>query len=278
MKRLLVIVLMLFPVAQAQDPGGDEAQASSSAIAAASAGDDLQAMGAAIALEADRRASGYVDSEESFTMVLRDSRGRERQRILRTKTFERADDGDWSLTIFDQPADVKGTAMLTHSHGLQPDDQWLYLPALKRVKRISSKNRSGPFMGSEFAFEDLSDFELEKYSYRYLRDEACGELTCFVSEWAPAYEHSGYARMEVWHDQQAYRVQRILYYDRRKAHLKTLAFTDYRLYDERFWRALRLEMTNHQTGKTTLLAFNDIALGVGLSERDFDHNALKRAK
>ena len=234
--------------------------------------------GAAIAAEADRRDSGFVDSEESFTMVLRDNRGRERRRTLRAQTFERTDDGNWSLTIFDEPADVKGTAMLTYSHGLEPDDQWLYLPALKRVKRISSKNRSGAFMGSEFAFEDLSDFEMEKYRYRYLRDEACGDLACFVSEWVPAYEHSGYARMEIWHDQEEFRVQKTLYYDRRNAHLKTLQFRDYRLHNERFWRASTLAMTNHKSGKTTLLHYNDIRFGVGLNERDFDQTALKRAR
>ena len=241
-------------------------------------GDPAFARGAEIAAEADRRDSGYVDSEETFTMVLRDKKGRERTRILRTKTFERMDDGDWSLTIFDQPADVKGTAMLTYSHGLEPDDQWLYLPALKRVKRISSKNRSGPFMGSEFSFEDLSDFELEKYTYRYIGEEPCGELNCFVSEWVPAYEHSGYARIEVWHDQAEYRVQKTVYYDRRNAHLKTLVYEGYTLHDERFWRASSLQMTNHKNGKTTLLYYDDVKFGVGLSERDFDQNALKRAK
>ncbi len=242
------------------------------------ADNDTQAIGAKIAAEADRRESGFVDSEETLTMVLRDNRGRERTRTLRAKTFEHLGAGDWSLTIFDQPADVKGTAMLTYSNGLEADDQWLYLPALKRVKRISSKNRSGPFMGSEFAFEDLSDFELEKYTYRYIGDEPCGELTCFVTEWVPAYEHSGYARVEVWHDQVEYRVQKIVHYDRRDALLKTLVYEDYQLHNDRFWRASTLQMTNHKNGKTTLLHYHDIKFGVGLSEHDFDQNALKRAK
>jgi outer membrane lipoprotein-sorting protein len=239
--------------------------------------DDV-ARGTEIAREADRRASGYIDSEESFTMVLRDSKGRERLRTMRLRTFEQTDDGDWSLTIFHEPADVKGTALLTYSHGVDPDDQWIYLPALKRVKRISSKNRSGPFMGSEFAFEDMSDFEMEKYSYRFLREESCGDLQCFVSEWIPLYPHSGYSREEVWHDQQEYRVQKVEYFDRKGGHLKTLLLSDYRLFDERFWRAFDWEMSNHKTGKTTLLNFNTIELGVGLTERDFDKNALKRAK
>jgi len=58
--------------------------------------------------------------------------------------------------------DVKGTVVLTFSHGLKPDEQWIYLPALKRVKRISSSNKSGPFMGSEFAYEDIGSWEVKK--------------------------------------------------------------------------------------------------------------------
>jgi outer membrane lipoprotein-sorting protein len=234
--------------------------------------------GTAIAREAERRDSGFGDSEETLTMVLRDNKGRERSRTLRLRTLEQADDGDWSLTIFDEPADVKGTALLTYSHGLEADDQWIYLPALKRVKRISSKNKSGPFMGSELAFEDLSSFELEKYRYRYLRDEPCEALQCFVSEWVPAYEHSGYSRMEVWHDTREYRLQRIDYYDRKGQHLKTLSLKEYQMFDERFWRALHWEMRNHKTGKVTLLDFTSIEFGQGFTERDFDQNSLKRAR
>ena len=133
-------------------------------------------------------------------------------------------------------------------------------------------------MGSEFAFEDMSDFMLEKYSYRYLRDEPCGQLQCFVSEWIPAYKHSGYTRIEVWHDQDEYRTQKIQFYDRVGTHLKTLTVGDFKLYKARFWRPMHWEMNNHKTGKTTLLNFNSIVLGVGLTERDFDQNSLKRAK
>jgi outer membrane lipoprotein-sorting protein len=237
-----------------------------------------QQRGLEIAKEADRRASGYGDSEETFTMTLRDKRCRQRTRTLRLRSLEQADDGDWSLTIFDQPADVKGTALLTYSHGLEPDDQWIFLPALKRVKRISSKNKSGPFMGSEFAFEDFSSFELEKYHYTYIRNEPCGELQCTVSEWIPAYEHSGYSRMEVWHDQSEYRGHRIEFYDRNGKHLKTLLMNNYRLFEQRFWRPMHWQMTNHKTGKVTLLDYDSIEFGMGFTPRDFDQNSLKSAK
>lgn len=234
--------------------------------------------GLAIAVEADLRDKGFGDSEEIFTMTLRDNRGNARIRQMRVRTLERLDDGDRTLSIFDEPADVKGTALLTYSHGLESDDQWLYLPALKRVKRISSKKKSGPFMGSEFAFEDFSSQEIEKFTYKYLRNEPLGELECFVSEWVPAYEHSGYTRQIVWHDTLEYRVHRIDYYDRRNKLLKTLLLKDYQQFKGKYWRAMRLDMENHKTGKSTQLVYDSYSFGLGLTERDFDQQALKRAK
>ena len=130
--------------------------------------------GLAIAIAADKRDSGFVDQIANMIMILRNRKGQESTRYIRSRTLEVEGDGDKFLSIFDKPADVKHTAVLTYSHGLKPDDQWLYLPALKRVKRINSRNKSGPFIGSEFAFEDLGSQEVEKYTYIYLRDEACG--------------------------------------------------------------------------------------------------------
>ncbi|MBA3036082.1 MAG: outer membrane lipoprotein-sorting protein [Desulfobacterium sp.] len=234
--------------------------------------------GLAIAKEAKLRDEGFSDSEELLTMILKDRRGNERIRQMRVLTLERKDDGDWSLSIFDEPADVKGTAMLTYSHGLEPDDQWLYLPALKRVKRISSKNRSGLFMGSEFAFEDLSSFELEKFKYKFLRKEACDGEQCFVSEWIPAYEHSGYSKQIIWHDTNEYRIHRIDYYDRTNKLLKTLKLLQYKQFIGKYWRSMRMDMLNHKTGENTILTYSNYRFKIGLTDRDFDLNALKRAK
>ncbi len=80
-------------------------------------------------------------------MVLRNKQGEESVREIRIKNLEMENDGDKSLTVFDKPRDVKGTAFLSFSHPVGADDQWLYLPALKRVKRIASRNKSGPLWG-----------------------------------------------------------------------------------------------------------------------------------
>jgi hypothetical protein len=236
--------------------------------------------GWAIAARSDRSDRGFADSVVDLQMVLRNAAGKESTRTLTLSTFEVPDEsmGDKSLIVFESPRDIDGTALLSHAKILDPDDQWLYLPALKRVKRISSVNKSGPFVGSEFAFEDFTALELEKYDYRYLREESCGELTCDVVERTPRYEHSGYTRQVTWVDQDVYQVRKVEFYDRRGDLLKTLVFDDYRQYDGAYWRAHLMSMVNHQTRKETDLIFTDFEFGTGAKESDFVRGALRRAR
>lgn len=234
--------------------------------------------GLAIAREADRRDSGFGDYTADLLMVLRNRHGEESIRDLRIRTLEVTDDGDKSLSIFDRPADVKGTALLTFTHKTENDDQWLYLPALKRVKRISSANKSGSFMGSEFAYEDLTSQEVEKYTYHWIRNEVYEEQPCFVIERDPVDPNSGYTRQVVWMDQAEYRPMKIDFYDRKNVLLKTLTFHGYRRYLDRYWRADRMEMVNHQTGKSTRLQWKDYRFRTGLKDSDFNKNSLKRAR
>ena len=234
--------------------------------------------GLAIAVEADQRDRGWGDATADMTMILRNRQGETSERRLRVRTLEVEGDGDKSMTIFDHPADVNGTAFLSHTHATEADDQWLYLPALKRVKRIASANKSGPFVGSEFAYEDISSQEIAKYQYKYLRDEALGGQDAFVVERIPQYRHSGYTRQVVWLDKEHYRVLKGEYFDRKGAHLKTLFARDYRQYLGKYWRAHTMEMVNHQNGKSTVLSWSKFQFGNGFSERDFERNSLKRVK
>ncbi|NTS76835.1 outer membrane lipoprotein-sorting protein [Catenovulum sp. SM1970] len=224
---------------------------------------------------------GWNNSEQDMKMILRNAQGNESVREMRSRALEITNDGDKGLTIFDKPRDVKGTAFLSFSHTLEPDDQWLYLPALKRVKRISSRNKSGPFMGSEFAYEDMSSFEVEKYDYKFLRDEACPvqpELTCYVVESNPKDKFSGYSKTIVWIDHKEYRMFKAEYYDKKKDLLKTLESSEYKLYLDKYWRAHKLSMVNHQTGKSTVLLTDNIRFNTGLTDKDFDKNTLKRIR
>lgn len=234
--------------------------------------------GLEIMQESERRDTGWDNSEADMRMLLRNAQGDTSERIIRSKNQEMTDDGDKGLIIFDQPYDVEGTALLSYTHATEPDDQWLYLPALKRVKRISTRSKSGPFMGSEFAYEDMSSFEVEKYTYKYLRDETLDGMENFVIESYPVDEFSGYTRLVSWIDKKEYRVQKIDYYDRKNVLLKTLTFDNYEQYLGQYWRPLEMHMENHQTGKSTTLYWSNFRFRTGLSDRDFNRSSLENAR
>ncbi len=248
------------------------------AFCSAVVAETAEKMGLAIATEADHRDAGFQDSSSSLTMLLINKSGESTTRQMREKRIEVQGDGDKSIMVFDEPRDVKGTALLTYSHKEGKDDQWLYLPALKRVKRISSSNKSGPFMGSEFSYEDLSSQEIEKYTYRYLGDENLNAKPCFVIERYPADLKSGYTRQVAWIDQEEYRTWKVDFYDRKNSLLKTLTLSEYKQYLGRYWRPAKLSMINHQTGKSTILQSSDYQFKNGFTERDFNKNSLAKMR
>ena len=139
---------------------------------------------------------GFTDMVSDQLMILIDPKGNEVTREVSGKTLENLDpnDGDKSLTYFKTPKDVEGTVMLSHTHISDDDDQWLYLPALGRVKRISSSNKSGAFMGSEVAFEDFSGTDYRKYEWKFLGEEVENNETFYKLESYPNYENSGYSK------------------------------------------------------------------------------------
>jgi hypothetical protein len=230
--------------------------------------------GRLIAEEASHRSSGYGDTTSRLRMILRNRQGQASERELRVRSLE-VPDGTRSLCIFDTPADIKDTLLLTHTHKGEADDQWLYLPAEKRVRRIAVQNKSGSFMGSEFSYEDLASPVMEKYTYLWLRDEALEGQDCFVVERRPKEGAvSGYAREVAWLDKQEYRMLKVDYYDRKNSLLKTLTLKDYRKYLDRFWRPHAMIMTNHPTGKSSELLWSDIAFHTGLTESDFSQASL----
>ncbi len=246
--------------------------------------EDPAAFGRHIAEKTKEQESGFTSSEAELVMVLRDASGAESTRELRQLVLEvpAPELGDKSLLVFDRPRDVAGTALLTHAKIIEPDDQWLYLPSLKRVKRIASANKSGPFVGSEFAFEDLSSQEVGKFDYLWLREEACPapteSRTCHVVERTPLYPNSGYTRQVAWVDGDDFLVRRIDYFNRRNEHSKTLSLTDYRQYNESFWRAHDLFMENLSTGKNTRLTWQAFEFETGLTDNDFDQSSLKNIR
>lgn len=236
--------------------------------------------GLALAQEASRRNEGFVDTRVNLTMELTAADGRKRTRRLTWQILESKESGqgDKSLTVFHEPRDIAGTAFLSHTHVTEADDQWLYLPSLKRVKRIASSNKSSSFVGSEFSYEDLLSDEVEKFSYRWLRDEACDDDICFVVERVPRYENSGYSKQLIWLDQDHYRIYMTEFYDLKGKLEKILFLEDYRQYLDQFWRAHTLRMESRVTGKNTLLVFDTYEFRTGLGLEAFSPDTLKRIR
>ncbi|WP_298473240.1 outer membrane lipoprotein-sorting protein [uncultured Maribacter sp.] len=230
--------------------------------------------GIQIAKEAEKADLGFNSSIAELKMTLKNKNGQTSERSLTTRTLELTEDGDKSLIVFNSPKDVKGTSTLTFTHKVGSDDQWLYLPSIKRVKRISSNNKSGPFVGSEFAYEDLSSQEVEKYTYKFLKENN----SILTVEQDPVDPKSGYTRRIVsYNKSKGYRIEKIQFYDRKNALLKTLSYSDYKQYKNKFWRAGVLKMVNHQSNKETILSFSDYNFDAELSEDDFSQVALQRA-
>lgn len=260
---LAAFVLALAPgwPAAAQDPGP---------------GADAAERGRAIAEEADRRDRGFGDSRARMEMILVDRRGDEARRELEMMVLELPEGEERSIIHFESPRDIRGTALLTYSYPEREDEQWLYLPALRRTKRISASGRSSPFMGSEFAYEDLVRTDVAEFDHRFLREEDLDGVLCWVIERIPRYEGTGYSRQRVWIDQAEYRVQRVDYFDLRDRELKTLTVDGYERYLDGLWRASEATMVNHRTDETTVLLWRDYRFRTGLTERDFTRAALER--
>ncbi len=232
-----------------------------------------------IAKEADSRDSGYGDFTVSGKMILRDSAGRESTRMFDLKSLE-GNDGDQTLLVFTWPGDIRDAALLTHSFSNRDDDQWLYLPALNRVKRISGSGRSGSFVGSEFSYEDMVNQGVDKFSYQFIDDEPCpgvAGLTCHVVDRTPKYS-SGYSRERVVLDAKELRVISVSYYDRGGSLVKVLTTAGYRLYQGRFWRPDLIRMENKLTGKSSDLQWSGYKFGVGLVDGQFTVNALQNVR
>ena len=229
-----------------------------------------------IAQAVDQRDLGYKDSHSVLSMVLENKQGAQTVRKLDVKVLEGGADGDKSLISFEFPADIKGTSLLTHPHQSASDEQWLYLPVMSRVKRISSRNKSGAFVGSEFSFEDMTNKDLEDYTYNFLHTEVCPALAVLCDKIArfPVDKHSGYTKQHVWIEQQDKKIVRIEYFDRKDTLFKVFTAEDFTLYANKYWRPKVVVMENVQTGKKTSLHYQSIKFSTGLVEQDFRRNAL----
>jgi len=228
-----------------------------------------------IAKKADMATDGFVSSISKTKMILINASGQKSVRDLLMKTLE-GKNGDKTISTFLSPADIKGTKVLGHEHVGRDDDQWLYLPALKRVKRIASRNKSGSFVGSEFSYEDIGNQNYQKYTYKGDPETVTFKgMKCYKGARIPKDKNSGYTKQISWVDTKNFLIRKIEYYDRKRTLLKTAVFSGYKKING-IWRVGKIEMKNHQNDKATILIWKEDKVKAGLSPNDFNKRVLKQ--
>lgn len=233
--------------------------------------DSQEAYGRQLADYADLYDTGWKDSFASSKMTLFDARGDSVERSITQLILEK-DEGDKSIVRFRTPAEIKGVAALTHEHPDSTDDNWLYLPATKRVRRISGANKTASFQGTEFTYEDLSNRIVAKYGWKFLEESELeveskdGKETAkvFKLEAKPLYENTGYSRLVIYLHQELWRQEKIEFYDKAGRLLKTLTNDRWKLRHGRFWRPMRITMDNVQTKKKTVIESSSQLLNLSL--------------
>lgn len=237
----------------------------------------MQEKGRRIASLVSADEPGFRDQSVSGEMILQSKSGKKSTRRFDASSVDTGNHNTRSLLVFRWPGDIRNTALLTHTKPKgQKDDQWLYLPAVSKIRRISSSGRSGSFVGSEFAYEDMVDQDVEKYTYNWLSEGPCPTSgTCNVIDRFPK-SNSAYSSQRMWISSETNRIQQVQYFDRRKALLKTMSMTGYQKHKGRYWRAGRMVMSNHLTGKKTTLTWKNFKFNSGLKANDFTVNSLRR--
>jgi hypothetical protein len=229
--------------------------------------DDATVYGRQLADYADRYDTGWKDSYALSTMTLFDAKGDSVKRISRQLILEK-DIGDKSMIHFMTPAEIKGVAALTHEHPDATDDNWLYLPATKRVRRISGANKTASFQGTEFTYEDLSNRIVAKYDWLFLAETeletAAGKVPVFQLEAKPRYKDTGYSKLIVCINREQWRQERIEFFDKAGRQLKVLNNTSWKHRHGRFWRPVTIEMRNVQTKKRTTIDSSTQMLNMAL--------------
>jgi len=235
-----------------------------------------------IAAQINKRDEGNAVSR-NLLMEMTDNRGKKRTRD--TRSFRKYYGEEKRTVLFYlSPSSVKDTGFLTFDYPQvgRDDDQWLYLPAMRKVRRISASNRGDYFLGTDFTYEDIkkeSKVSIEDYTRTTLREELLDGVRTYVIESVPVNEDTakelGYGRIVQWVDADIWMVRKAEYQDVRGNALKTIYTRDIRQVQD-IWTSHRLQATNHKTGHKTLFTFSDVDYQSGVKDSLFSQRTLKR--
>ena len=222
-------------------------------------------------------------SEAVVKMSIIDKGGQTRTRkiSMATKLF---DGGKTEKRIyrFLEPADVKGTGVLVFDYEDKADDTWVFLPALRKTRRIVSSERSKSFMGSEFSYADLNIPELAEYSYTQLREENAGGEACAVIEVIPknsgTTKSEGYSKKIYWVSKKSYAVLKGEFYDLSGKKLKELTASNVKVLDAAKGRVrtLKMEMKNVQNGRSSIFDTEQVKFVPDTKDEYFTTRYLER--
>ncbi|MDW7682196.1 MAG: outer membrane lipoprotein-sorting protein, partial [bacterium] len=216
------------------------------------------------------------DQKGDLTMTLVNKFGD--QRVRKIQQFIR-DFGnvEKKIMFFLEPADVRNTSFMNWSYteAGKDDDQWIYLPALKKVKRISSDSKSDYFMGSDFTYDDLGDRHPDEDTHKLLRTEKIGDEECYVVESIPKEEDYMYSRTLTWVIKDKWIGLKKEFYDEDGDLLKILTINKYEKIND-YWTILDTEMKNVQRDHKTLMQLANIKYDTNISEQQFTERMMKR--
>jgi outer membrane lipoprotein-sorting protein len=217
-----------------------------------------------------------------MTVLGEGGQAREREISMATKLY---DDGKTEKRIyrFLSPADVQGTGILVYDYEAKPDDVWIYLPALRKTRRVVSTQRAQSFMGSEFSYGDLNIPSLDDFNYTLVKEEASGGEPCYVIDLQPKSkeiaEAEGYSKKTYWVSKAKMAVVRGLYYDKDGKLLKELIAQDIKLLDpkNKRYRAMHMEMVNKQNGRKSVFETKKVTFSPSTKDDYFTTAYLERS-
>jgi outer membrane lipoprotein-sorting protein len=224
-----------------------------------------------------------ADSTADATFTLRNADGQERVRKTLTWTKLQPNGSDnMRLVRFLSPQDVRSTATLTIENADRDDDIWIYLPALKKTRRLLASNKKDSFVGTDFSYGDIIGFKVAEWRHAILREEALEGAPCYVVESVPGsaevQENSGYSKRLQWIRKDNFIAVKGEFYDASGRLLKTIAAAELREIDpaKGRWQAMRLEARNVQTGHSTTIELQNLKANQGLSAQQFAARELER--
>lgn len=213
----------------------------------------------------------------TIEMTLVQKSGHQRVRKLESWSMDIGKDSK-RIMFFTYPGDVKGTGFLTWDYDdvSKADDKWLYLPAMKKTRRISGKSsKTDYFMGSDFTYDDMSTRSVDEEKHELLREEMLGEYKCWVVNSVPSNKDEIYSRRVTWIRQDCFMVVRAEYYDKLDKLHRLLTVSQIEKI-QGFWTMHLMQMENVQTGHKTIIRMDDQKYDLSISQNLFTVSKLEK--